>query len=308
MTGALGLTLAKKKSGVSVPSWEGDLNRQQIGSLALAALVYSQEYGWPVFPCGRGRKEPLISKQDGGSGCHDASTFAEQVSSWWDTWPNANIAVATGGAIGLLVVDVDGEEGETALERLGELPETPTARTAKGRHLYFHTSRQAARCTARRLGPKLDTRGDGGYVVAPPSVHPSGDVYAWVRGRAPSDVPLARLPHHIADRIAMPLSVQADVDSARQGVPHPVAPLIPHGVDLTKLKAWMARVPTGLRLGDGRNDIAYRIAARALEVLSVMDTEALLTAWNRSNAEPLTAAALSRVLANALRYARRRAA
>jgi hypothetical protein len=84
--------------------------------------------------------------------------------------------------------------------------------------------------------------------------------------------------------------------------------VMPDGVDLTRLKAWMARVPTGLRLGDGRNDIAYRIAARALEVLSVMDTEALLTAWNRSNAEPLTAAALSRVLANALRYARRRAA
>ena len=63
----------------------------------------------------------------------------------------------------------------------GALPATIEAITAKGRHLYFRQPEQAIGNTVRRLGPGLDTRGDGGYVLAPPSVHPSGTLYAWGR-------------------------------------------------------------------------------------------------------------------------------
>jgi hypothetical protein len=169
------------------------------GSLGAAALYYAG-LGWPVFPLVPREKIPLFSKKNGGHGVKDATTDADQVTAWWSDYPDANIGLATGGPSALYVVDIDGEEGEAALLRYGALPLTPESHTGKGRHLLFHYPE--GRNTASRLGPKIDTRGEGGYIVAPPSIHPNGGRYRWVT------------PPHKADVQALPADMVAQLSVA----------------------------------------------------------------------------------------------
>jgi hypothetical protein len=130
------------------------------------ALAYAAR-GWPVFPIRPGTKEPY-----GGTHGHlDATTGGDQIRAWWQRWPSAEVGIAT-GASGLFVLDVDPDKGgdgslAALLASWGPLPATLTASTPRGgRHLYFAGSGPS---TQRRIGPGLDTRGQGGYVVAPPA-------------------------------------------------------------------------------------------------------------------------------------------
>ena len=166
------------------------------GSLGAAALYYAG-LGWPVFPLVPGEKLPLLSKARGGKGVLDATIDVEMVTTWWTTYPDANIGLATGRDADLYVVDIDDALGEDALLRYGALPPTPESHTGKGRHLLF--SYKGGRNTAGRLGPKIDTRGEGGYIVAPPSLHPNGGRYRWVT--PPHKAPVAPLPQAIVDQL-----------------------------------------------------------------------------------------------------------
>lgn len=151
--------------------------------------------GWHVFPVTPQDKLPLIAEWPA-----NASTDEAQINKWWGLWPLANIGVVTGERSGIFVLDVDGEEGEVSLEALerrnGELPQTAVAHTGKGRHFYFkHVP--GVRNTARKLGYGLDTRGEGGFVLAPPSVHPNGKVYEWTPGNGS----VAEAPQWLVDLI-----------------------------------------------------------------------------------------------------------
>ena len=161
-------------------------------SMLAAALNYAAR-GWRVFPCQPKSKAPLTVH-----GVKDASTDFEQIAAWWAKWPLANVAIAT-GAPGPVVVDVDGEQGgESWYElrhRLGFADDTPVAHTAKGQHLYFGAPHGVeVRNSASKAGPGVDIRGAGGYVIAPPSIHPSGKPYTWDAGFHFADYPLAPFP------------------------------------------------------------------------------------------------------------------
>ncbi len=137
----------------------------------LAARRFA-EAGVPVFPCGAGGKRPL----PGSSGFHDATTDLGQVADWWGRFPNANVAIPTGRASGVVVVDVDvhGVNGFEAFGRAraaGLLP-VPLAvvRTPSGgMHLYYpaHEAMEQRSWQAGKVG--IDCRGDGGYIIVPPS-------------------------------------------------------------------------------------------------------------------------------------------
>ncbi|QDT68644.1 hypothetical protein MalM25_15680 [Planctomycetes bacterium MalM25] len=117
------------------------------------------------------------------------------------------MGIATGASSDFFVLDVDGEEGERSLadliEQHGELPETVTTKTPRGgRHLYFDLPGDAdVRNSAGKLGPKLDVRGDGGYVVAPPSRLPNGD-YSWIK--SPDEIEVAKAPDWLIELITEP--------------------------------------------------------------------------------------------------------
>lgn len=170
--------------------------------------------GIAVFPLQRREKKPLGRT----TGLHAATRDPETVAAWWSgrralplkpdqddgrpahAGPECNIGIATGALAGFWVLDLDGVEAEaglTALEAVhGALPPTVEQRTGQGRHLCFAWDgpSSAIRNSAGKIGPKIDVRGEGGYIVAPPSVHPSGRVYAWTPGRAPGELPFAAAP------------------------------------------------------------------------------------------------------------------
>lgn len=155
-----------------------------------APLAQARRYldlGWSVIPLRRD-KRPYLPWQTYQTRRPDP----DELSSWWQRWPEANVGVVTGTVSGILVLDTDGPDGEAALAGR-HLPPTPTARTGKGIHRYYrHPGRHVP--NAVRLLNGVDLRADGGYVVAPPSVHPSGKHYEWVPGMSPWDLPCAEPP------------------------------------------------------------------------------------------------------------------
>jgi hypothetical protein len=159
-----------------------------------AALAYL-ERGWSVIPVLPRGKRPLIAWRPFQGRC----ASIEEVRCWFDCWPDANVAIVTGRLSRLVVVDVDPRRGGTeslvAFEaEHGVLSATFESLTGGGgRPLYF---RHPGTRTANRVGlrPGIDLRGDGGCVVAPPSVHPSGQRCTWRAECSPTERPAAAMP------------------------------------------------------------------------------------------------------------------
>lgn len=175
-----------------------------------AALGYAQ-HGWPVFPIVPRAKQPMTR-----AGFKDATTDEAQIRRWWHETPDANIGFSPGRAQ-LMVIDVDGPDGRQAAAALGLLSE-PTLAVLTGRedggiHLYFqHPGGVVGNAP---LAPHLDVRADDGYVLLPPSVHPSGAMYRWDK----------------ADILTLPpdMPMPSNGTKARSLVPGPTMTVIPEG-------------------------------------------------------------------------------
>lgn len=172
------------------------INEKMLAAEKLAHFGFSvfQVWGSTVGKCDCGKvgcphtgKHPHKSAPHG---FYDATRKLDVIEAWWDDDPNANIGVATGN--GLVVIDVDGPEGEESLRKLeqllGQLPETLQVRTGKGRHLYFHCDSQIASCNGK--WPKIDIKAESGYVIGPGSTHQNGATYQFVD----ESIPRAELP------------------------------------------------------------------------------------------------------------------
>jgi hypothetical protein len=104
----------------------------------------------------------------------------DEIRQWWQKWPKAMIGIVTGEISGVFVIDCDTKEGYEAIQNL--LPDsliTPIARSPRGWHLYFHYTKDCKLTNQTRIIPGVDSRGDGGYIVAPPSRNDNGEAYAW---------------------------------------------------------------------------------------------------------------------------------
>jgi hypothetical protein len=152
----------------------------------LVAALKMARHGLAVFPCGARAKHPITPH-----GCKDATTDRAVIRSWWRVDPEANLGLATGAISGIFVLDVDPDHGgEGSLASLlgchGPLPPTVVSLTGGGgKHLLFR--HPGGECKVRNLVgfyDGLDVRGDGGYILAPPSVHPSGRRYRWAPGNS----------------------------------------------------------------------------------------------------------------------------
>lgn len=182
-----------------------------------AALAYTKTNGnrppLAIFPLAARTKVPAISKEKGGNGCKDATTDSKQIMEWWTKYPHANIGLATGEANGLIVIDVDikhheGKYGDESLaeleEKYGELPHTWEGISGGGgRHLYFrYPVGYDIRNSESDIAPNIDVRANGGYIVAPPSVHESGNCYEWELSSIPNETELAELPPRWVELLA----------------------------------------------------------------------------------------------------------
>jgi putative DNA primase/helicase len=160
-----------------------------------SALTYVAR-GWPLLPLKPASKIPAAAH-----GVNDASRDPVQAKRWWGNGIKYGVAIACGEASGLLVLDIDprsgGDESLGALEqRYGRLPETVRSISGRGdggTHYYFKHPVGAK--VRGKLGDGLDVKSTGGYVVAPPSLHPdTGKPYQWDAGAHPDETPIADAP------------------------------------------------------------------------------------------------------------------
>ncbi|MBM3564729.1 MAG: DNA primase [Alphaproteobacteria bacterium] len=170
--------------------------------LAKAIQFYAMRWLLDIFPCTPRGKEPMLRGWQRGSVLNPKVIAAR-----WLNRPTANIGLLTGERNGCFVLDVDGPKGQASLERLlaanGPLPEGPIQRTGGGRHHFFAWPEgRTVRNSASRVAPGIDIRGEGGYVIVPPSVHPSGEQYRWLPGAAWGEVKLPAAPDWLLDLVA----------------------------------------------------------------------------------------------------------
>ena len=187
-----------------------------------AALQFARS-GLPVFPlhtalandsggrhcscgrydCGQAAKHPLPRLAP--KGFKNATTNERIVRHWWNTFPAANIGLATGA---IIAIDVDprhgGDETLASLEREHQsLPQTwRTLTGGGGEHILFAPHPEISIPSSAGKMPGIDVRGAGGYIVAPPSIHISGQAYAWNVDFHPDDTPLATLPTWLAEQFS----------------------------------------------------------------------------------------------------------
>jgi hypothetical protein len=244
-----------------------------------AALKYTRR-GMPVFPiwpalkfergftcgCGKGSrcnspgKHPLHALAP--RGLSDATIDERTVSDWWAAWPNANIAIATGGVV---VIDIDPRHGgDAALADLetknGNLPQTWRVKTGGGgTHIYFAgPPKITIKNSVNHLGTGIDVRGQGGYVIAPPSSHISGIRYEWEPVRE-----LAQMPYWLITAL------------------HEQRPKGP-----ACSQEWNQLVRSGVAEGK-RNDAAARLAGHLLRrYVDPRLTLELVLAWNVTRCQP----------------------
>lgn len=158
--------------------------REGTPSPGRAARGYAK-FGWRVFPCRPRGKEPITPK-----GCLDATTDLDVIDAWWSETPDANVGVATGPESDLFVLDVDDVlVTQTLLDKIGAWDPTGMVITGSGGfHVYFRHFPDARNSTSRII-EGVDTRGPGGYVLAPPSIHPNGKPYRWDLRKRPIEAP-----------------------------------------------------------------------------------------------------------------------
>ncbi len=231
------------------------------------ALAYAQR-GWSVIPLRPEDKRPLL---DAWASFQTDGASEDQVREWWARHPQANLGIVTGAVSGIVVLDLDGSEGLETVQQLvaagHQLPHTVRAITpgkGGGSHLFFRHPGGTVPNRAHNIPglPGCDVRGDGGYVLVAPSVHPEGGVYRWAPGCAPGEVELAEIPSWLLDALQA-----APAGWAGDGTPG----------------AWFQGVPEGQR-----NDSAARLAGRWLaKGLEPEEVGELLLLWNVRNQPPL---------------------
>ena len=161
---------------------------------ALEAALDCHGHGFPLLPLRPRDKRPHgeVLKATYGSPAwgplQRRRASAAEIAEWFQTDPEANLGVITGEPSGIAVADFDRRPAGV------HHPPTPSATTSRGYHVYLRSD-GPVRTEKYRWG---ELRGDGGYVVAPPSLHPSGHRYEWMLG--PDDVSFASLGELVLDR------------------------------------------------------------------------------------------------------------
>lgn len=153
-------------------------------------LEWSEFYlseGFSVIPLFPKDKKPAVPWKE----FQERKPSQEELSQWFSK-ENYNVGIVTGKISGIVVVDLDSDTAQDFAQKNG-FPDTPSVRTGKGCHLYYKypEDMEIRNFQKRDDLPGIDLRGDGGYVVAPPSIHSSGSVYKWIDRKGLDDLPLS---------------------------------------------------------------------------------------------------------------------
>ena len=233
--------------------------QDQENELIKKALWYCSR-GWPIIPlhsvnngvcscgnqhCPHPGKHPKIKDW-----VNAATTNEEQIRSWWKKWSDANIGLLTGERSKVVVLDVDGPQGQAAIDKLN-LPETVKVKSGKvdGRHYYFKAPDIPMKTRNRAL-PETDFKGDGGYIVAPPSLHVSGNRYTSENMTSLEPAPL---PASVIEMLHLPGG------TAPNDVSGAVGQTIPTSQRNVTLTSWAGKLR---RIGLTENEILAALLER----------------------------------------------
>lgn len=201
-------------SSKDAPKIKSSINHKELQPINLRAALYYAKRGWPVLPlhyptpkrcsCGKRDCSSVGKHPRSKRGSKDATTDIEQIKKWWRLYPKGNVGILMGKISSKVALDVDsGNGGDESLKKLerkyGKLPTTVESITGGGgRHIFFSYPKNGLLIKNKAgLGeqyPGLDIRGEGGYVVAPPSKHQSGEIYKWKKSHRIDDIKLAPIP------------------------------------------------------------------------------------------------------------------
>jgi hypothetical protein len=166
-------------------------------------------------------------------GFYAATVDPDRIRAMHDATPGGLLAMRTGAPSGVVVVDVDPGNGGNVLDLIArhDVPRTACVRTGSGgHHIYYRHPGVGVPNSAGRLALGVDVRGDGGYVVLPPSVHPrTGRPYVWVRREPVEEMPFALVTACLPPPAApMPTGTRSTSTAAADGIAHPDRLLAAH--------------------------------------------------------------------------------
>jgi hypothetical protein len=168
---------------------------------------YQRELGWSIIPVKKQDKVPYVSWAE----YIDRHATEDEIDKWASKFPKMNIAVITGRTSGVVIIDIDTQEGKEHLKRY--VPNdivTPMCSTPSlGLHLYFKVPTVPITNSVRFL-PGVDVRAERGYAIIPPSMGRSGVSYEWLPGMSPFDVPVADMPGPLLELLIPRMEVTPD--------------------------------------------------------------------------------------------------
>lgn len=221
-------------------------------------VVRLHKRGFNVLPLMPGTKKPAL---DTWKELQQRRVTEEEVQQWWGQHPELGVAVITGTISGIVVIDEDTKRGGSESLKNLPLPPTLTAITPTGGRHYYYKHPGTPVPNQVNLLPGVDIRGDGGYVVAPPTTLPTGS-YKWEN----PDTPIAEFPAWMLELASRDTST---------------------GVDSEGEEAWYEELLKGVPVGE-RDNAAIRLVGRWVRHgLSDEEILALLLAWNRRNKPPM---------------------
>lgn len=224
----------------------------------LQQALHYRDNQWSVIPVGRDKK-PLIKWE---KYIHQLPSI-EEITKWFKQFPDANVAIVTGETSGLMVVDIDPRNGGTN-SNFKEIETLRVKSGGGGEHFYFRY--EDGITNHKNLKPGIDLKTEGGFIIAPPSIHESGNKYEWITPI--TDIEVAPLPGFVKSWVKI------------------IKPSKSNG-----LSNWDATKLNGVSEGT-RNDVAASVAGKLLKSLKQEEWEntawPLLQGWNLRNNPPLS--------------------
>jgi len=227
------------------------MNEELLG----AALKYFK-MGFSIIPVGQDKK-PLIQWKE----FQERKPTEEEVKGWFSNLGVTGIGIVTGKISGIIVLDAEAGADISGLK----IPKTPTVTTGGGgAHYWLKYDSKEKIANGVRVFPLIDIRGEGGYIIAPPSLHPTGKLYQWAEGFGIDEVRLASVPKWLTDKLQQEKIEPSDKD-------------------------W-SEILKGVVAGE-RNENAASVVGKLLAHLSPGQWESFawpaLKGWNLQNAPPL---------------------
>lgn len=230
---------------------------------------YAKEYwqlGFNVIPVAKGTKHmPAIQFRE----YETRHQTEDEINKWIEQFPEYNIAIMTGKISNLAVIDLDGETAVTATK--GILKPTWIVETQRGFHYYYRPPKGVVIRNATNVLPGVDIRGEGGFVIAPGSIHASGKEYTWYfrEGEIVDAFPVSLINGKVNKNLEAIKKEMTDwIDIAKQGVE-----------------------------SGKRNDVCARLSGYYIgKGYAITDVIDLMQAWNLKNTPPLDSDEVSRTV------------